>query len=280
MAQALQATKLPRKSPLPWPFRHGFDLALLVIFGSVFSWIPRLGSVPTAPARTAALALCAVGCLSLRASNASALERVHLRNGFSYDCARQEPLDGSHVRLYLSDQQPSSTDNYIDLPATAIAAVESLPDPPSPAAISVASASTAPMDVRSLLTHAGALHDIDVDLLASVVHAESGGRPTAISRAGAQGLMQLMPSTAHSLGVADALRPDQNIAGGTAYLDALLTRYHDNLALALAAYNAGPTAVDRYHGVPPFRETRAYVVRVMTEFKRRKLALEQASLRR
>ncbi len=72
------------------------------------------------------------------------------------------------------------------------------------------------------------------------------------------------------MGVEDAFHPEQNIAGGTAYLDQLLNRYHDNIALALAAYNAGPGAVDRYHGVPPYRETQAYVARVIREFNRRK----------
>ena len=121
-----------------------------------------------------------------------------------------------------------------------------------------------------MLAHAGAAHDIDADLLASVVRAESGGQVRAVSRTGARGLMQLMPGTANEMGVADSFRPDENIAGGTAYLDELLTRYHNNVALALAAYNAGPGAVDKYHGVPPYRETRAYVARVIREFNRRK----------
>ena len=78
--------------------------------------------------------------------------------------------------------------------------------------------------------------------------------------------MQLMPKTAAQLGVSDSLRPDENVAGGASYLDSLLTRYHDNLALALAAYNAGPAAVDRWHGVPPYRETRLYVARIIRDF--------------
>ena len=196
---------------------------------------------------------------------ARAFDRVTLRNGFSYDCAHREPLADGRVRLFLNGGEDSS---YIDLPASEIESIATLPDPPA------AAKTTGPdADVRGMLTHAGEQHDIDVELLASVVHAESDGRANAVSRAGAQGLMQLMPGTARNLGVKDSFQPDQNINGGTAYLDALLTRYHDNLALALAAYNAGPAAVDKYHGIPPYRETRAYVARVMTEFKRRKLQM-------
>ena len=124
-----------------------------------------------------------------------------------------------------------------------------------------------------MLAQAGAAHDIDVELLASVVKAESNFHADAVSHAGARGLMQLMPGTARDLGVQDSSRADQNIAGGTAYLDSLLKLYKDDVRLALAAYNAGPAAVARYHGVPPYRETRAYVARVIQEFNRRKSAL-------
>jgi soluble lytic murein transglycosylase-like protein len=86
--------------------------------------------------------------------------------------------------------------------------------------------------------------------------------------------MQLMPATAANLGVADSFKPGENVRGGSTYLDALLTRYHDNLSLALAAYNAGPAAVDRYHGIPPFHETQVYVARVIHEFNRRVLERE------
>jgi soluble lytic murein transglycosylase-like protein len=125
-----------------------------------------------------------------------------------------------------------------------------------------------------MLAKAGDEHNLDVDLLASLVKAESGGNARAISRTGARGLMQLMPSTAAGLGVSDSFEPRQNVRGGSAYLDTLLVRYHDNMALALAAYNAGPAAVDKYHGIPPYRETQAYVARVIHEFNRRVLARE------
>ena len=212
---------------------------------------------------------------ALLCSAAHAFQRVTLRNGFSYDCARYEPIDSTHVRLFLSLQAA----DFIDLSRQSIATIETLPDPPQPAPTPADIVAPPAPNIPVLLHQAGAQHHIDAELLASVIRAESGGRSNAISRTGARGLMQLMPGTAQQLGVSDAFRPDQNIAGGTTYLDQLLNRYDPlndtrGLAIALAAYNAGPAAVDRYHGIPPYRETRAYVVRVMNEFKRRKLALE------
>jgi soluble lytic murein transglycosylase len=104
------------------------------------------------------------------------------------------------------------------------------------------------------------------ELVKAVIAAESDFDPEAVSRAGAQGLMQLMPRTAESLGVADPLRPEENVRGGARYLREMIERYGD-LRRALAAYNAGPAAVDRYGGVPPYRETRDYVRRVLTYYR-------------
>lgn len=212
---------------------------------------------------------------------AQATEHVTLRNGFELDCVGRETF-GNKVRLYLSEKTPTtsnSTDkdnNYLEVAADAIIRVEVVADLPQPsgtgkaAAVSDGAATPTNAEMHEMLARAGAVHHIDTDLLASVMKAESGGHVRAISRTGAQGLMQLMPGTASQMGVQDAFRPEQNIAGGTAYLDDLLTRYRDNIALALAAYNAGPGAVDRYHGVPPYRETKEYVARVIREFNRRK----------
>ena len=141
---------------------------------------------------------------------------------------------------------------------------------PTIAATTTVQADPTPAEIREMAAKAGAAHDLDVELLASVIRAESAGNVHAVSRAGARGLMQLMPDTATRLGVADSFRAEQNINGGTAYLNDLLVRYHDNLALALAAYNAGPAAVDKYHGIPPYRETRLYVARIIHDFNRRK----------
>jgi soluble lytic murein transglycosylase-like protein len=226
------------------------------------------------------IAIVAVAAL---APAARAAERVTLRNGFEMRCDHHAEA-GDRTRLYLS----AGEDNYIEFRPEEIAAVETVPDPvppPAPAALPAASpqsksdAKLSPADLGEMLAKAGQDHNLDVDLLASLVKAESGGNARAVSRAGARGLMQLMPGTAAGLGVEDSFKPDQNVRGGSAYLDALLTKYHDNLALALAAYNAGPQAVDRFHGIPPYRETQAYVARVIHEFNRRVLAREAQARR-
>ncbi|MCU1251802.1 MAG: lytic transglycosylase protein [Edaphobacter sp.] len=208
---------------------------------------------------------------------ANAVEHVTLKNGFELDCVRREVV-GDKVRLYLAGKGSASAggSSYLEVAADSVVRVETLMDVPEPVAsvkmpdpVKIMTAPTKE-EMHEMLAHAGAKHNIDEDLLASVVRAESGGQVRAVSRTGAMGLMQLMPGTANAMGVDDAFRPEQNISGGTAYLDSLLTRYHDNVALALAAYNAGPGAVDKYHGVPPYRETQQYVARVIREFNRRK----------
>jgi hypothetical protein len=106
-------------------------------------------------------------------------------------------------------------------------------------------------------------HGVDPTLVESVIRAESAFNPSAVSRTGARGLMQLMPKTAVALGVRDSFNPRENIDGGVRHLRYLLDRYPGNLPLAVAAYNAGEGAVDAYRGIPPYAETQQYVQRVL-----------------
>jgi hypothetical protein len=227
------------------------------------------------------ISLAALAALGPMASMAHAGELVTLRNGFEMRCNHHAEVEG-RVRLYTT----VGVDDYIEFAPQEIASVEAVADPPPtsvpdpPKTIAPAdsplgrAAKLSPADLHEMLARAGGEHNLDVDLLASLVKTESGGNARAVSSAGARGLMQLMPGTAADLGVQDSFSPNQNVRGGAAYLDALLVRYHDKLALALAAYNAGPAAVDKYHGIPPYSETRAYVARVIHEFNRRVLARE------
>ncbi|SNY46305.1 Transglycosylase SLT domain-containing protein [Arsukibacterium tuosuense] len=109
---------------------------------------------------------------------------------------------------------------------------------------------------------------LDPALIRAIIHAESAFQPSALSKRGAIGLMQLMPDTAAMLGISDPLSPEQNIQGGSTYLAKLLKQYNGDLTLSLAAYNAGPGNVRRHQGVPPFAETQAYIKRVLILKKR------------
>ena len=127
---------------------------------------------------------------------------------------------------------------------------------------------------KYVIQPAAAKYDLDPNLVAAVIWAESSGDPNAVSKKGTRGLMQLMPATARELGVGNVLDPGQNVDGGSHYLRRMLDEHDGDLSLALAAYNAGPDAVRKYGGVPPYRETRDYVGRVLRVYERAREADE------
>jgi soluble lytic murein transglycosylase-like protein len=144
------------------------------------------------------------------------------------------------------------------------------PLPPAPVV-------TAKGPFGELIEAAARRYSVDVDLVVSVIAAESNFNPKAISPRNARGLMQLLPVTAERLGVRDIFDPSENINAGTRYLGELLKLYKNDLALALAAYNAGPESVQRYGQVPPYRETVSYVRRVKNTYQSRKAAVKQGA---
>ena len=131
----------------------------------------------------------------------------------------------------------------------------------------VAAAPAASGDLRGLAAEAARRHGLDPELVLAVVSVESAFQPQAVSPKGAQGLMQLMPATAESLGVKDTFDPGENLDGGARHLGSLLALYDGDLPRALAAYNAGAGAVERHRGVPPYRETRGYVKKVLARYR-------------
>jgi soluble lytic murein transglycosylase-like protein len=224
---------------------------------------------------------------------ASATEVAILRNGFTIRHERRALL-GANTRLFLSSTDETS---FIDVPTAEIDRFEPdltppeaapapqvdrtqqgvVPPPSTPAAAAKLQAPQASMNVADAVNAASDRYRLDPDFVNSVIRAESGFNPRAVSRKGAQGLMQLMPETASQLGVANAFDPQSNVEGGTRYLRELLERYNYDMVKALAAYNAGTKRVEQYHGVPPYRETRAYVASIVKDFNKKKLAQQKAA---
>ncbi len=229
-----------------------------------------------------------------------------LRNGFTIHCERKQQT-GATTRLYTRggfldvptaeiasfepddtadvDPSPSATASTAAQPTTqpttnaspapASAAGSAVPATVAPVSPAPQGRATAPLSRASLdqmVRDASARHQLDPDFVNSVIKAESNFQARAISRKGAQGLMQLMPGTASLLGVADPFDPQANVEGGTLYLSQLLDQYHNDPIKALAAYNAGSHRVDQYHGVPPYMETRAYVARIVRDYNAKKRA--------
>jgi len=123
------------------------------------------------------------------------------------------------------------------------------------------------MEIEGLIEKYSARNGLDKDFVKALVKQESGFNPKATSKCGAMGLMQLMPGTAQGIGVTNPYDAEQNIAGGTKYLRSMIDRFEGNEKLALAAYNAGPNAVKKYGGIPPYQETQNYVKNVMSMYQ-------------
>lgn len=215
--------------------------------------------------------------LCVSCSISAAADLAVLRNGNSIRHEHKEIL-GTVTRLYLG----ATKDGYIEIPTDQIDHYEkdAAPAPKvEPAnmqrgvAVSLQRQEALTEEgLNQVVSGAGARNQIDPDFLRSVIKAESGFHQNAVSRKGALGLMQLMPETASEMGITNPFDPKSNVEGGAKYLRDLLVKYDFDVNKALAAYNAGPKRVDRYHGIPPYYETQAYVSRIIRDFNRQKIA--------
>ena len=186
---------------------------------------------------------------------AAAAEYAVLASGARLRVDRHE-ADGGKVRLYAGN-------GVTEVDAWQVSRFEQDDFvPPAPPAPAPAAAAPAPADTPAMIDQVARKYNLPPDFLHSVVKAESDYRADAVSPKGAIGLMQLMPATARAY-AADPANPIENLDTGARYLSELLLKYRGGVWHALAAYNAGPSAVDKYNGVPPYRETREYILRIM-----------------
>jgi soluble lytic murein transglycosylase-like protein len=202
-----------------------------------------------------------ISALLLLSAASARAEYIVLRSGQRLTVTGYQLL-GDKYRLQIDG-------GFVEMPVEDVVAIE-----PEDVFHAAPPAATAKAPYIELIQAAAARYSVDADLITSVIAAESNFDPKAISRRNARGLMQLLPETAARLGVKNIFDPSENIDGGTHYLRDLLQLYRNDLALTLAAYNAGPERVRQYGSrVPPFAETRSYVRRVKTAYAKRKSAL-------
>ena len=199
-------------------------------------------------------AVCAVFAMPARA------EYFVTRSGQRLHVSGYQLLDGKY-RLQIDG-------GFVEMQAEDVVAIE-----PEDVFVSAPPVAAANGPFRDLIEAAASRYNVDAELIASVISAESNFEPKAVSRRNARGLMQLLPETAARLGVHNIFDPAENIDAGTHYLSDLLARYKNDLALTLAAYNAGPLRVQQYGHVPPFAETQLYVKKVRTAYAKRKAAI-------
>ena len=188
-------------------------------------------------------------------------EYIVLRSGQRLRVTGYQLL-GDKYRLQMSG-------GFVEMPAGDVVGIE-----PEDVFTSTPVLEAANAPFRELIQAAAARYGVDADLITSIIATESNFDPKAISRHNARGLMQLLPQTAARLGVQNIFDPGENIDAGTRYLRDLLQRYRNDLALTLAAYNAGPARVRKYGRVPPFTETQTYVRRVKNSYNKRKSGVE------
>jgi soluble lytic murein transglycosylase-like protein len=205
----------------------------------------------------------AAAILLMFAWSAMAGEYAVLTSGARLYAERHE-ADGAKVTLY-------SPTGSTEMDAGAVVRFESedyvAPRPPASPSPAAVTHSVDAKDVRDLVDSAARKYGLPPELVRAVVAVESASRPDAVSPKGAIGLMQLMPATAKELG-ADPKVIAQNVDAGTRYLRDLLLKYDQRMFHALAAYNAGPGAVEKYHGVPPYAETHAYILKVLAQLQK------------
>jgi hypothetical protein len=209
----------------------------------------------------------------------AALVMVIACAGFSASAQAEYFLLHSGQRLHVTGYQlldgkyrVQVEGGFAEMQAADVVAIE-----PEEVFVSAPPVAAARAPFRALIEASAARYNVDAELVASIIGAESNFDPKAISRRNARGLMQLLPETAARLGVRNIFDPAENIDAGTHYLSDLLALYKNDLALTLAAYNAGPLRVRQYGRVPPYAETQLYVRRVRTAYAKRKAALTIAS---